>query len=129
MGGSQIEAHDSDLMETPPGGGSAPPETEPEYESPDRLSDTRSEKVPAAVREELDLDLLRDRQHRQQTEQATSPEPPAWLPQVLELRAANPGQPPAVLVNLLHAAGIRGLTGAAIKAALAEHDQQQGEVA
>jgi hypothetical protein len=55
----------------------------------------------------------------------TPPEPPAWLPLALELRDANPGQPPAVLVNLLHAAGVPGLTGSKIKAALAAHDQQQ----
>ena len=125
IGGSQIADHDSDLMETPPGGGSAPPETEPEYESPDRLADTRSEKVLAAVREEQDLDLLRDRQHRQQMEQATSSlAPPAWLPQALELRAANPTESPAVWVNTLYAAGHRGLTGAVVRDALAAHDQQ-----
>jgi len=50
---------------------------------------------------------------------------PAWLPLALELRDANPGQPPAVLVNLLYAKGVPGVTGAAIKAALADHDQQQ----
>ena len=55
---------------------------------------------------------------------STAP-PPPWLTQALELRAANPGQPPAVLVNLLYAKGVPGLTGAAIKAALADHDQQQ----
>lgn len=29
--------------------------------------------------------------------------PPAWLPQLLAIRSANPDQPPAVLVNHLHA--------------------------
>ena len=135
MGGGQIEAHDSDLLEIPPDGGGAPPEIEPEYESQERMADTRSEKVPAAVREERDLDLLRDRQHREQMEDPGAPAPanvpsaPAWLPQALELRAANPAQPPAVLVNLLHAAGVRNLTGSKIKAALAAHDQQQQEAA
>jgi hypothetical protein len=51
--------------------------------------------------------------------------PPAWLPQALELRAANPTESPAVWVNTLYAAGHRGLNGAVVRDALAAHDQQE----
>ena len=59
-----------------------------------------------------------------------APEPPAWLPQALELRAANPpGTHAYVLVHQAPLSKVPGLTGAKVKAALAAHDQQQGEVA
>ena len=39
-----------------------------EYESPERLADTREERIPQAVREERDADQLWEAQHRQRTE-------------------------------------------------------------
>jgi len=51
--------------------------------------------------------------------------PPAWLPQLLAIRTANPGQPPAVLVNHLHAQHGVSTDGRTVKAALKAWDAMQ----
>jgi hypothetical protein len=51
--------------------------------------------------------------------------PPPWLPQLLAIRTAHPGQPPAVLANHLHAQHGIHTDGRSIKAALMAWDDQQ----
>lgn len=54
----------------------------------------------------------------------TPPHWPAWLPQLLAIRAANSGQPPVVLVNHLHAQHGVTTDGRSIKALLTAWDQR-----
>ena len=55
----------------------------------------------------------------------TAPPSPTWLPQLLAIRTANPGQPPAVLVNLLQAQHGVSTNGRSIKALLSAWDEHQ----
>ncbi len=56
---------------------------------------------------------------------AAPPNWPTWGDALLQLRAAHPGQPPAVLVNLLHAQHGVMTDGRTVKAALMAWDDQQ----
>jgi hypothetical protein len=51
--------------------------------------------------------------------------PHTWLPQLLAIRTANPGQPPAVLVNLLRAHHGVTTDGRTVAKALKAWDEHQ----
>jgi hypothetical protein len=110
IGRDQTPAPDWDLPQIPPsggrGGGVSETSTDQPYESPERLADTREERLPQAAREERDADRLWLRQ-RGLTSTAPQPAPgapgsapPPWLATALVVRdLAPPGALPAVMVN------------------------------
>jgi hypothetical protein len=51
--------------------------------------------------------------------------PPAWLPQLLAIRSANPGQPPSIYANALMAQHRIPTDGRTVKALLSAWDQHQ----
>jgi len=51
--------------------------------------------------------------------------PPAWLPQLLAIRTANPGQPPSIYANALMAQHRIPTAGRTVKALLSAWDEHQ----
>jgi hypothetical protein len=74
-------SYSSSIEDEPEGG---------EYESPERMADTREERIPQHVREERDADQLWESQHRQRTKREA---------ELLERQAAedDPATPPPLL--------------------------------
>jgi hypothetical protein len=132
-GGDQTPTPNWDLPQIPPdggrGGGVSETSADQPYESPERLADTREERLPQAAREERDADQLW-LQQRGLTSTASQPAgkapgspPPPWLADVLAVRdLAPPGTLPAVLVNNPDLAQWRHLTGGMAKTYLTRFD-------
>ena len=110
IGRDQTPAPDWDLPQIPPEGGEGRGVSEASadqpYESPERLADTREERLPQAAREERDADRLWLRQRGltstapQPAPKAPGSAPPPWLATALVVRdLAPPGALPAVMVN------------------------------
>jgi predicted P-loop ATPase len=88
-----------------------PAEEEP-YESPERIADTRAERIPQAVREQRDADRIWERQHRQRT----AAEQEAGAPITRSTTTATTTTAPApTLRELIQVAQGEGLAGLELK--------------